>query len=166
MYQRKTKFGIHLYFYSVIDTISSMSREDICSTLANSDAIALETLINSLIANGKIFNIEMIRPAVTGTIQMQVREPICEERFIVGDALVTIAEVSVDGTLGWAMRLGGDANAAVAAAVADAHIARVGFEGVPELAELVLFTKSEIERADEQEWAEIRETIIDFEELD
>jgi hypothetical protein len=29
-----------------------------------------------------------------------------------------------------------------------------------------LYTKSEIERADEQEWAEIRETIIDFEELD
>ena len=143
-----------------------MSREDICSSLASSDAVSLETLINSLIARGIISDIEMIRPPSTGTIQMQVREPICEERFIVGDALVTIAEVSVDGTLGWAMRLGGDANAAVAAAVADAHIARVGFEGAPELAELVLYTKSELERADEQEWAEIRETIIDFEELD
>ena len=139
-----------------------MSREDICSSLASSDPVSLETLINSLIARGTISNIEMIRPPSTGTIQMQVREPICEERFIVGDALVTIAEVSVDGTLGWAMRLGGDANAAVA----DAHIARVGLEGAPELAELVLYTKSEIERADEQEWAEIRETIIDFEELD
>ena len=103
-----------------------MSREDICSSLASSDAVSLETLINSLISRGSISNIEMIRPPSTGTIQMHVREPICEERFIVGDALVTIAEVSVDGTLGWAMRLGGDANAAVAAAVADAHIARVG----------------------------------------
>ncbi len=143
-----------------------MSREDICSSLATSDANSLETLINSLITRGSISKIELIRPPVTGTIQMQVREPICEERFIVGDALVTVAEVSVNGTLGWAMRLGSDANAAVAAAIADAHIARVGFEGVPELAELVLYTKSEIERLDELEWAEIRETIIDFEELD
>lgn len=143
-----------------------MSREDICSSLASSDPFALETLVNSLIARGSISNIEMIRPPSTGTIQMQVREPICEERFIVGDALVTVAEVSVDGTLGWAMRLGGDANAAVAAAVADAHIARVGFESAPELAELVLYTKLEMERAEEREWAEIRETIIDFEELD
>ncbi len=108
----------------------------------------------------------MIRPPSTGTIQMQVREPICEERFIVGDALVTIAEVSVDGTLGWAMRLGSDANAAVAAAVADAHIARVGFEGAPELAELISYTQLELNRTEEREWAEIRETIIDFEELD
>lgn len=143
-----------------------MSREDICSSLASSDAVALETLINSLIARGTIANIEMIRPPSTGTIQMQVREPICEERFIVGDALVTVAEVSVDGTLGWAMRLGSDANATVAAAVADAHIARVGLEGSPELAELISYTQLEIERAEEREWAEIRETIIDFEELD
>lgn len=143
-----------------------MSREDICSSLASSDAVALETLINSLIARGTIANIEMIRPPSTGTIQMQVREPICEERFIVGDALVTVAEVLVAGTLGWAMRLGGDANAAVAAAVADAHIARVGLEGVPELAELISYTQLELERTEEREWAEIRETIIDFEELD
>jgi len=143
-----------------------MSREDICSSLASSAANSLETLINSLIARGIISNIEMIRPPSTGTVQMQVREPICEERFIVGDALVTVAEVSVNGTLGWAMRLGSDANAAVAAAIADAHIARVGIEGVPELAELVFYTKSEMERLDELEWAEIRETIIDFEELD
>jgi hypothetical protein len=64
------------------------------------------------------------------------------------------------------MRLGGDANAAVAAAVADAHIARVGLEGVPELAELISYTQLELERTEEREWAEIRETIIDFEELD
>jgi len=143
-----------------------MSREDICSILASSDAVSLETLINTLIAYGSITHVEMIRPPSIGTVQMQVRDPICEERFIVGDALVTVAEVSVDGTLGWAMRLGSDANAAVAAAVADAHIARVGFEGAPELAELVLYTKTELKRADEQEWEEIRETIIDFEELD
>ena len=143
-----------------------MSREDICSALASSDAIPLETLINSMIARGIISNIEIIRPPSTGTIQLQVREPICEERFIVGDALVTVAEVSVDGTLGWAMRLGSDANAAVAAAVADAHIARVGLESSPELAELISYTQLEIERTEEREWAEIRETIIDFEELD
>ena len=143
-----------------------MSREDICSILASSDAVSLETLINTLIAHGSITHVEMIRPPSIGTVQMQVRDPICEERFIVGDALVTVAEVSVDGTLGWAMRLGSDANAAVAAAVADAHIARVGFEGAPELAELVLYTKTELTRADDQEWEEIRETMIDFEELD
>jgi alpha-D-ribose 1-methylphosphonate 5-triphosphate synthase subunit PhnG len=147
-------------------SVQSLTREDICSLLSLSDSTVLVELIDSLINAGIIQHVELIRPPATGTVQLQVREPICEERFIVGDALVTTAEVSVDGVLGWAMRLGSDAHATVAAAVADAHIAQFGIENVPAVKDLLLQTKEHIETTEANDWAEISGTVIDFEELD
>jgi alpha-D-ribose 1-methylphosphonate 5-triphosphate synthase subunit PhnG len=143
-----------------------LTREEISSILSSCDSSALQSLIDSLLSDGSISLPEVVRPPVTGTVQLQVREPICEERFIVGDALVTVAEVSVDGLIGWAMRLGDDANGAVAAAIADAHIARVGLGASPAIAELIALTKAELEQSDRTEWAEIEGTVIEFEELD
>ena len=148
-----------------VDT-QSITREEISSLLSSCDSVELVALVDSLINTGVIGQIEMVRPPSTGTVQLQVREPICEERFIVGDALVTTAEVSIDGTLGWAMRTGADSGAAVAAAVADAQIARVGLHNIPELSALVMRTKLELLAAEALEWAEISGTVIDFEELD
>jgi alpha-D-ribose 1-methylphosphonate 5-triphosphate synthase subunit PhnG len=144
----------------------SFSREDISSMLARCDSQLLQTIIDSLLNRDLLGDIEVIRPPATGTVQLQVREPICEERFIVGDALVTVAEVSVGTSLGWAMRMGDDAMGAVAAAIADAHIAQVGLQMVPELSDLVFATMAELEASEKQEWAEIQGTVIDFEELD
>jgi alpha-D-ribose 1-methylphosphonate 5-triphosphate synthase subunit PhnG len=144
----------------------SLSREDISSMLAQCDSESLQNIIDSLLNRDLLGNIEVIRPPSTGTVQLQVREPICEERFIVGDALVTVAEVSVGTSLGWAMRLGDDAVGAVAAAIADAHIAQVGLHMVPELSDLVHTTMAELKAFEKQEWAEIQGTVIDFEELD
>jgi alpha-D-ribose 1-methylphosphonate 5-triphosphate synthase subunit PhnG len=143
-----------------------LTREEISSILSSCDSSTLQSLIDSLLSDGSISLPEVVRPPVTGTVQLQVREPICEERFIVGDALVTVAEVSVDGLIGWAMRLGDDANGAVAAAIADAHIARVGLGASPAIAELIALTKAELEQSDRTEWAEIEGTVIEFEELD
>ena len=134
--------------------------------LARCDSQLLQTIIDSLLNRDLLGDIEVIRPPATGTVQLQVREPICEERFIVGDALVTVAEVSVGTSLGWAMRMGDDAMGAVAAAIADAHIAQVGLQMVPELSDLVFATMAELEASEKQEWAEIQGTVIDFEELD
>lgn len=143
-----------------------LTREEICSLLSLSDSAALVRVIDSLIKSEMISEFEMIRPPATGTVQLQIREPICEERFIVGDALVTVADVSVRGSLGWAMRLGSDTHATVAAAIADAYIALVGLENVPAMKDLLLQTKEEVAERETSEWAEISETVIDFEELD
>jgi len=143
-----------------------MSREEICSLLSVCDSSSLISVMNSLLQEGHIDTVDLVRPAVTGTVQLQVREPICEERFIVGDALVSLAEVSIDGTLGWAMRLDADEKATVAAAIADAYIARVGLEKEERLAELLQRTKFDLDAADAQEWSQISNTVIEFEELD
>lgn len=148
------------------DSPQSLTREEICSLLSLSDSATLVQVIDALIKSEIISDFELIRPPSTGTVQLQVREPICEERFIVGDALVTVADVSVKGTLGWAMRLGTDTHATVAAAIADAHIALVGLENVLTIKDLILRTQEEISSRDMSEWAEISNTVIDFEELD
>lgn len=151
----------------MIDVSSqSLTREEICSLLSSSDSAALVRVIDSLIKSEMISDFQLIRPPSTGTVQLQIREPICEERFIVGDALVTVADVSVRGSLGWAMRLGSDTHATVAAAIADAYIALVGLENVPAMKDLLLQTKDDIAARETSEWAEISETVIDFEELD
>lgn len=56
-----------------------------------------------------------------GVVALQVREPIARERFYLGEALVTRAEVDLGGTRGWAMRMGSDRMATLAAAVLDAE---------------------------------------------
>jgi phosphonate C-P lyase system protein PhnG len=147
-------------------SLLEMSREEICSLLSHCDSSSLISVMNSLLQEGRIGTVDLVRPAVTGTVQLQVREPICEERFIVGDALVSVAEVSIEGTLGWAMRLDADEKATVAAAIADAYIARGGLKDAERLAELIRQTKFDLDAADAREWSEISNTVIEFEELD
>ena len=55
-----------------------------------------------------------------GLVMMQIREPVCEERFFLGEVLVTRAEVELAGARGWAMRMGEDRVATLAATV-EAH---------------------------------------------
>lgn len=147
-------------------SLQEMSREEICSLLSHCDSSSLISVMNTLLQEGHIGTVDLVRPAVTGTVQLQVREPICEERFIVGDALVSVAEVSIEGTLGWAMRLDANEKATVAAAIADAYIARVGLEKEERLVKLIQRTKSDLAIADAREWSEISNTVIEFEELD
>ena len=56
-----------------------------------------------------------------GLLMYQVREPVENERFYLGEILVSRAEVVHRGCRGWAMRLGDDREAALAAAVLDAE---------------------------------------------
>ncbi|AGP61058.1 phosphonate C-P lyase system protein PhnG [Streptomyces rapamycinicus] len=56
-----------------------------------------------------------------GCVTAQVREPVLEQRFLLGDVLACRAEVELAGHRGWAMRLGDDRAAALAAAVLDAE---------------------------------------------
>ena len=93
------------------------------ATLARADRDELISVINHLLHVNSQLQVEVVRSPEVGTVQLQVREPVCEERFIIADGLATVAEVLIDGTMGWAMRLGSDPEAATAAAIADSLVA-------------------------------------------
>ncbi|MEM9749216.1 MAG: phosphonate C-P lyase system protein PhnG, partial [Actinomycetota bacterium] len=67
----------------------------------------------------------LVEAPTTGIVMMQVREPVVGDRFHLGEVVVTRADVSLSGERGWAMRLGTDRAATLAAAICDAA-ARVG----------------------------------------
>ena len=106
----------------------------------------------------------LVAPPEVGLVVMQVREPVCDERFHLGEVVVTRAEVEIAGSRGWAMRLGNDRVATLAAAVCDA----VAANGGPLAADVALLCEStERRRAEQQadEWNDIATTIVSFEEL-
>lgn len=101
----------------------SLSREHLSELVARCDDHTLIEIVDDLLCSQTIPAPRPLREPQIGTVQLQVREPICRERFILADALVAIAEVMVENSLGWAMRVGANAEAAVAAAVLDAWFA-------------------------------------------
>ncbi|MGW5644823.1 phosphonate C-P lyase system protein PhnG [Saccharopolyspora sp. NPDC003752] len=104
----------------------------------------------------------LVSPEV-GCVSVQVREPIVRDRFLLGDVLACRAEVELDGARGWAMRLGDDRAAALAAAILDAAV-----ESGRARAEVEALCARVAERqrlAEDTEWAELAPTIVEFEEL-
>lgn len=106
----------------------------------------------------------VIVPPEVGLVVMQVREPVCSERFHLGEVVVTRAEVEMAGARGWAMRLGTDRVAALAAAVCDAVASKDG--ALADDVELLCrTTERERAAARDAEWDAIAPTIVRFEEL-
>jgi alpha-D-ribose 1-methylphosphonate 5-triphosphate synthase subunit PhnG len=103
-------------------------------------------------------------PPTVGTIPLCVREPVVSERFILADVLATQAGVEHRGQRGWAMRLGDDAVATLAAAICDAEAA--SGTGLAREVDL-LCRRTERRRAEEaaREWAELARTEVHFQEL-
>lgn len=100
----------------------------------------------------------------TGMVMLQVREPVVAERFHLGEVVVTRAEVELAGCRGWAMRLGRDRLATLAAAVCDAAAA-VGVLSTD--VEALCRATAESERArDRDAWDRLAPTTVRFEELD
>jgi alpha-D-ribose 1-methylphosphonate 5-triphosphate synthase subunit PhnG len=100
-----------------------------------------------------------------GMVVLQVREPVAEERFHLGEILVTRAEVERLGVRGWSMRMGDDRLASLASAVLDTEVEADG----PLAAEVQDLCR-QVERneavAAAEEWAELVPTTVTFEELD
>lgn len=105
-----------------------------------------------------------VQPEV-GTVLLQVREPVAGERFHLTEVLVTQAEVAVHGAEGWAMRVGDDRLATLAAAICDGA-AEAGHQLAGEVAQLCATTAQArvAERAAERD--RIAPTTVRFEELD
>ena len=142
-------------------------RAQTASLLARANRRDLISLIDELLQLNPEITVDTLRPPETGTVQLRVREPVCDERFILADALVTVAEVSVNGVAGWAMRLGTDSEATVAAALADSFVAQPDqIAGVERVTSLVETTAHEVKEARRVAVRRALGTVIDFEELD
>jgi alpha-D-ribose 1-methylphosphonate 5-triphosphate synthase subunit PhnG len=99
-----------------------------------------------------------------GTIPFCVREPVVGERFLLADVLATQAEVEHRGRRGWAMRLGNDRAATLAAAICDAE-AESGAGLAAEVEQLCCRTDRRCREEAAREWAELARTEVHFREL-
>lgn len=144
-------------------TPTTLTTEERAELLAVADGVRLVELAEACIAlHGE--PVVLVAPE-TGLVMLQVREPVCEERFHLGEVVVTRAEVAIAGGHGWSMRLGTDRLAALAAAVCDA-VADAGARLADEVDDLCLRTRETAATAARAEWAELGATEVEFEELD
>jgi alpha-D-ribose 1-methylphosphonate 5-triphosphate synthase subunit PhnG len=146
---------------------AALPREERCSLLAEAGPAELRRLADHCLAADVVVDgapVRVLLAPEVGTVSTPVREPVAGHRFLLGDVLACRAEVELAGRRGWALRLGDDRAAVLAAAVLDAA-AQVG----PQLAAEVdaLCRRVADRRADRLavEWAELSATVVEFEEL-
>ncbi|KIF72855.1 phosphonate metabolism protein PhnG [Streptomyces sp. 150FB] len=142
----------------------TLTREQRSELLAAADHEEIVPLAERLVAEGVTSDLTVVRPPEVGMVVLQVREPVEESRFYLGEVLVTECSVEIAGVPGWAMRAGDDRVAALAAALLDA----VAAARLPALAEIDALCGRIADRQagrDAAEWVEIRSTTVSFEEL-
>lgn len=100
-----------------------------------------------------------------GVVVLQVREPVEEIRFQLAEVLATEVEVVHRDRAGWALRLGDQPEAALAAALLDAEVLADGpaAAAVEKLCDLV---ERERQRQRAEEWSALAATVVDFEEME
>jgi alpha-D-ribose 1-methylphosphonate 5-triphosphate synthase subunit PhnG len=143
---------------------SVMSREERAELLAAATPDELLPLAERLLQSGDLGDPAVLHPPEVGMVMLTVREPVAEERFHLGEVLVTSCTVEVAGAAGWSMRGGDDRVTTLAAALLDATAAA----GLPAAAEVrALCSAGADRRAREEaaEWAEVSMTRVAFEEL-
>jgi alpha-D-ribose 1-methylphosphonate 5-triphosphate synthase subunit PhnG len=133
-----------------------------CGLLADAEPGELLGLADACLADGA--EVRVLVAPVIGCVSTQVREPVAGERFLIGDVLACRAEVELAGQRGWGMRLGNDRAAVLAAAILDAEATAAGPRAA-EVDELCRAVARRQKDRDEQEWAELAPTVVDFEEL-
>lgn len=139
-----------------------VNREQRCGLLAEAGPEELRSLADACLADGA--EVRVLSGPDIGFVTAQVREPVAAERFLLGDVLACRAEVELAGQRGWAMRLGDDRAAVLAAAVLDAE-AEAGRAHAGSVDELCRAVARRREEAETTEWAELAPTVVEFEEL-
>jgi len=143
-----------------------MDRTRRTELLARADADEVRDLAESFLAEHSVADeVHIINPPEVGMVMMQVREPVCKERFHLGEVVVTRAEVAVAGARGWAMRAGADRQTTLAAALLDA-CAEHRSDLAHTVDALCERTESLLLADERREWDELRATAVSFEELD
>ena len=126
-------------------------------------------LAEQLLADPAISDrLQVILPAETGTVVLEVREPVEEQRMLLADIVVSRAQVAVGEVIGWSMRLGTNRAAALAAAVCDAAAQLGGDsdEWSDAVDELCRLTARRRDAQAAEEWQAIAPTAVTFEEID
>ncbi len=139
-----------------------LERAQRCGLLAEAEAEELRELADACLADGAEVRV-LVAPQV-GCISTQIREPVAGERFLIGDVLACRAEIELAGHRGWAMRLGDDRAAVLAAAVLDAE-AEAGGPMAAAVDDLCHTVADRLADRHDREWAELAPTIVEFEEL-
>ncbi|GAA5039648.1 phosphonate C-P lyase system protein PhnG [Actinopolymorpha pittospori] len=142
--------------------LGEMTREEICAELNQAESGDVIALAAACVAGDAALVIT--RPPTVGTVVTQVREPVAEQRFILADVLACQAEVTLHGHQGWAMRMGSDRMATLAAAICAAEFEANG----PYAAEIVALCHAGRQRRKENrsaEWERLAPTIVEFEEI-
>ncbi|GAA4283011.1 hypothetical protein GCM10022261_05420 [Brevibacterium daeguense] len=140
------------------------SREELTELLSAAEPAQIIALADTVIGSLDEDELHITRPPETGTIVAQVREPLAEQRFILGDLIASTAEVALAEVRGWAMRLGDDRHAALAQAVLDAEVLRAG----PAAEEILALADQVADHRHAQraaEWERLVPTIVEFEEI-
>jgi len=100
-----------------------------------------------------------------GMVVLTVREPIEATRFHLGEVLVTRTEVDHRGVRGWSLFMGDDRPASLAAAILDAEAEARG-PHTQAIEQLCRATEASAEEDRAAEWADLRPTIVNFEEIE
>lgn len=140
----------------------TLTRAEITSELNLADAGEVIALAHTCLAADA--EVVVTRPPTVGTVVTQVREPVAEQRFIMGDVMVCQAEVRRRGVDGWTMRLGSDRLAALAGAIcATEHLSDGPLRG-----DVIALCERSRERrltARAEEWERLAPSIVEFEEI-
>lgn len=143
-----------------------MNRNQRTELLARADSAKIRRLAEEFLGQRKIHeDLQIINPPEVGMVMMQVREPVCKERFHLGEVVVTRAEVALGSSRGWAMRAGTDRETTLAAALLDA-CAEYATELSEAVDDLCQQTAERLAQDEQREWTELRATAVNFEELD
>ncbi len=138
-------------------------REWRAELLAASEPAELVALAERCLEHGE--QPQVVREPEVGMAVLQVREPVEESRFILGEVLVTQAEIARRGVRGWSIRIGDDRLAALAGAVCDAETEADG-PLAADVEALCRRTERGLAADAAAEWEELAPTVVAFEELD
>ncbi|TYB68982.1 phosphonate C-P lyase system protein PhnG [Nonomuraea sp. PA05] len=141
-----------------------ITREERAGLLAAATSEELLPLAERLLHTGELGEPTVLHRPEVGMVMLTVREPVAEERFHLGEVLVTSCTVEVAGAAGWCMRGGDDRVAALAAALLDAA-AEAGLPAADDVHALCAAVAERRAREDAAEWAEVSMTRVAFEEL-
>lgn len=141
---------------------TTLTRAEITSELNMADAAEIISLSHLCLQDDA--DVVVTRPPIVGTVVTQVREPVAEERFILGDVMVTQAEVRRRGADGWTMRMGSDRLAALAAAICATEYLAEGPRSADVIA-LCESTRARREAARAAVWERLAPSIVEFEEI-
>jgi alpha-D-ribose 1-methylphosphonate 5-triphosphate synthase subunit PhnG len=143
---------------------TTLSADERAELLAAAHHDELVPLAERLFTDGVLSELTVVKPPQVGLVLLQVREPVAEERFYLGEVLVTDCTVELHGHAGWSMRGGDDRAASLAAAILDAVVAS-GDENAPRVEALCQAVAERRAGEHAAEWDEIAATTVQFEEL-